>query len=476
MIEASEGIEGLEGAENGSAEAWFNGFPGGVLVVGRNGLVLSTNGPGRPIADLLHRDAPEALRECINAALEGHSRQTPYFSVPDPEGLAPPRLYDLATLPWFGGAAALLLARPHEDPVSQAPGSVLAADTAQGTESYSETNDAQGDGPDTVWRRQRLLTFLFEVLDQDADSASLPYAGLRAITQVLPAAGGAILHEGRNERALACLASCGRSLPKASRQWILDRLGEAGLMLEADFPGEDGKGFNHVIALRLTDGAGDDADFDDILCLWRPAALGTWEEADKKILFSLVGPLSHFLERFRDVSEDEERDNDALTGFLREQAFNEALRLRYYGNQAQDRGSALLRLRLQIPQAIAADWDRDQKDAVIIAVANLLDRSTRSSDLLGRVGPDEFTCHLADIDDQHVEAKARQIIAQLRGHELLADLVPRGFNVELGIALCDPERLETLEDLQQRTRKAIFLASRDEAAGYAIISETALAG
>lgn len=452
--------------DHGGAEGWFESFPGAVLVVGHNGLVLSTNAHGQPIANLLHQDAPPALRQSINAALDGQARQIPLLSIPDPEGLNAPRLYDAATLPWFGGAAALLLARPHGKTAAEIDGS----------HGFSEKEAGDTPKVDSLWRRRRLLTFLFEILEQDADCESLPYAALRATTQVLPAAGGAILHQGLGDHPLACLASCGRSLPKASRQWILDRLGEEGIMLEADFPEENGTGCNHVVALRLSDGAKEPPAFDDILCLWRPAALGTWEESDKKLLFSLVGPLSGFLERYRDFADGEDRENDGLTGFLRESAFNEALRVRYYRNQGQDRGSALFRLRLQIPKTLATELDRDQKEAVIIAVSNILDQATRASDLLGRVGPEEFTCHLADIDEGHVEIKAEQIVAQLRGHEILAELVTQGFNVELGIAICDPERLETLEDLLQRTRKAIFLASRDEGAGYVIIAETALAG
>ena len=106
----------------------FERFPGAVMLVGQNDIVLVANPIAEPIAALLQDSGGEELRAAIEAALSGHTAQV------NPLVLAPPvsaeggaegdaergaegrakgvgQAFDMAILPWCDGAAALLLGR-----------------------------------------------------------------------------------------------------------------------------------------------------------------------------------------------------------------------------------------------------------------------------------------------------------------------------------------------------------------------------
>jgi len=90
----------------------FEDFPGPVLVVARNGVVLSANPQAEPVAKLLQGGMTVELRDALNAALAGKVAQvTPLLlgrtSATEDAGQA----LDLVVLPWAEGAAALLLGR-----------------------------------------------------------------------------------------------------------------------------------------------------------------------------------------------------------------------------------------------------------------------------------------------------------------------------------------------------------------------------
>jgi diguanylate cyclase (GGDEF)-like protein/PAS domain S-box-containing protein len=90
----------------------FEDFPGPVLVVARNGVVLSANPRAEPLSRLLQGGMTVELRDALNAALAGKVAQvTPLLlgrtSATEDAGQA----LDLVVLPWAEGAAALLLGR-----------------------------------------------------------------------------------------------------------------------------------------------------------------------------------------------------------------------------------------------------------------------------------------------------------------------------------------------------------------------------
>ncbi|MGF1609956.1 MAG: diguanylate cyclase [Kiloniellales bacterium] len=90
----------------------FESFPGAVLVVGRNGVVLDANRLAEPIVRLLQSGHCPELRDAVDVALGGKAGQiNPLLIAERPSGGATQQAFDLIALPWAGAPAALLLGR-----------------------------------------------------------------------------------------------------------------------------------------------------------------------------------------------------------------------------------------------------------------------------------------------------------------------------------------------------------------------------
>ena len=95
-----------------SAGGSFERFPGAVLLVGQNNMVLGANATGEPIAALLKGDGCTELRDAIAAALAGRAAQVnPLLLPPGDDAKTVGLAFDVAVLPWCDGTAALLLGR-----------------------------------------------------------------------------------------------------------------------------------------------------------------------------------------------------------------------------------------------------------------------------------------------------------------------------------------------------------------------------
>jgi PAS domain-containing protein len=90
----------------------FEQFPGGVLLVGRDGRVLSANPGGQPLADLLSNGSTPELQQAIAAALDGKAAQINPLLLDGAEAADEAgQAYDLVALPWITGNDVLLIAR-----------------------------------------------------------------------------------------------------------------------------------------------------------------------------------------------------------------------------------------------------------------------------------------------------------------------------------------------------------------------------
>lgn len=90
----------------------FERFPGAVLLVGQNNMVIGANPTAEPIAALLTRGGCAELRDAIGAALAGRAAQVnPLLLPPGDDAKTVGLAFDVAVLPWCDGTAALLLGR-----------------------------------------------------------------------------------------------------------------------------------------------------------------------------------------------------------------------------------------------------------------------------------------------------------------------------------------------------------------------------
>ncbi|MEE8501724.1 MAG: PAS domain-containing protein [Kiloniellales bacterium] len=90
----------------------FEQFPGGVLLVGRDGRVLSANPGGQSLAELLLNGPAPELEQAIAAALDGKAAQINPLLLDGAQAAEEAgQAYDLVALPWITGNEVLIIAR-----------------------------------------------------------------------------------------------------------------------------------------------------------------------------------------------------------------------------------------------------------------------------------------------------------------------------------------------------------------------------
>jgi hypothetical protein len=96
----------------------FERYPGPVLLVGHNAMVLANNEAGEPIGALLRSTGHNELREAVRSALGGVTAQVNPLVLEDLDAQGRSRSYDLIALPWAQGAAVLLLGARRADRIA----------------------------------------------------------------------------------------------------------------------------------------------------------------------------------------------------------------------------------------------------------------------------------------------------------------------------------------------------------------------
>jgi diguanylate cyclase len=148
---------------------------------------------------------------------------------------------------------------------------------------------------------------------------------------------------------------------------------------------------------------------------------------------------------------------DHLTGLGSQQALAEQGPMLLIDDEAACRHTALLMLDIDEFKAVNDTLGHAGGDAVLAAVAERLRECLRDTDLVCRVGGDEFAVlatGLADADD--ATAVARKILAAL-APEIAFDDVRLHVDVSVGIALRGVDG-DTLEDLRRAADRAMYAA------------------
>lgn len=151
-------------------------------------------------------------------------------------------------------------------------------------------------------------------------------------------------------------------------------------------------------------------------------------------------------------------DHDALTGLLNRRRFQEELEqhiayARRYGHEG-----ALLFLDLDQFKYVNDSFGHQQGDQFLMEVANRLNRSLRHSDLLGRLGGDEFGVLLPQAGADEARQAAASVLAGLAKDEL--EVFPGQtvrVSASIGIALF-PSHAATAGELLAKADSAMYTA------------------
>ncbi|HVI06169.1 MAG TPA: GGDEF domain-containing protein [Sphingomicrobium sp.] len=93
-------------------------------------------------------------------------------------------------------------------------------------------------------------------------------------------------------------------------------------------------------------------------------------------------------------------------------------------------------------------------DEALIQVANLLAKGVRHSDIVARIGGDEFGILLESSDEDDAQETALRLIDQISACEVLHDGEPLPLSVAIGVGMIDA--LDTPDTVMERADEAMY--------------------
>jgi diguanylate cyclase (GGDEF)-like protein len=160
-------------------------------------------------------------------------------------------------------------------------------------------------------------------------------------------------------------------------------------------------------------------------------------------------------ERMRELQR--QANQDSLTGLKNRRRFEEDLRVEMARSHREGRGGALLMLDLDNFKRVNDTLGHPIGDQVIEEIAGVLRKRTRETDVLARVGGDEFAIVLPHCGPEEAHSVSKAIATAIREHVPAEDGVPP-ITASIGIAMFGPGARANFESVQADADAAMYTA------------------
>ncbi len=178
--------------------------------------------------------------------------------------------------------------------------------------------------------------------------------------------------------------------------------------------------------------------------------------AEIELINASLGILSDSLQRGLEYEELFERaSNDSLTGLSNRRVFDERIKGMMESARRYKRPMTMISMDLDRFKNINDNLGHQAGDAVLKSVARVLKQAVRSTDLLVRMGGDEFLLILDDTDQKNARILAERLCIAVDQLEVWADT-----NTKLGISigLSQLQEGESLGEWLERTDDILYHA------------------
>lgn len=158
---------------------------------------------------------------------------------------------------------------------------------------------------------------------------------------------------------------------------------------------------------------------------------------------------------------EELADHDGLAkNFLNNQGFAKALERALKLNQRIKIPASLLALDIDHLKKFNDSMGHIAGDKLIKLYASVIEKETRTSDLKGRVGGDEFTVFLANTNVDGAKVVAERIRAQII-KKVAALFHNLSWQQTISIGIAEAKRDDTAQTLRQRADQALYQAKEE---------------
>jgi diguanylate cyclase (GGDEF)-like protein/PAS domain S-box-containing protein len=203
----------------------------------------------------------------------------------------------------------------------------------------------------------------------------------------------------------------------------------------------------------------------------RPDGSAVWGIANLTFLRDEDGRALAWLGQFQDITERkglEERlrrlaDEDPLTGLPNRRGLEGSIRLALDMSERHELAGALLMVDLDGFKEVNDTFGHAVGDAALAAVAQALRRRLRATDLLARVGGDEFAVLLRATSGGPARTLADALQEEVRATRLQEGLPEVALDASIGVADFGEPPLPTVRELLDSADAAMYAAKRARA-------------
>jgi diguanylate cyclase (GGDEF)-like protein/PAS domain S-box-containing protein len=150
-------------------------------------------------------------------------------------------------------------------------------------------------------------------------------------------------------------------------------------------------------------------------------------------------------------------DHDQLTGLFNRRRFEEELKREFARSGRYQFSGAVISIDLDNFKAVNDAAGHAAGDAVLLAVARAMTERFRRTDVLARIGGDEFAVLLANVDESAARAAAEDLLGTLRACRPVFGGKALKVHASIGVAMFDPDDA-TADEMQIFADLAMYAA------------------
>lgn len=203
-----------------------------------------------------------------------------------------------------------------------------------------------------------------------------------------------------------------------------------------------------------------------------------WTHASGSLLRDAAGEPLHFICQIQDITERKRAEAaiqtlslvDELTGLYNRRGFMTFAQQHLNSVHRSDKGLVVVYADLDGLKQINDGHGHKEGDRALIKAAELFKETFRSSDVLGRLGGDEFTVLAAVEPEGGVEGLIGRLKRKFHDFNMLKT-TPYNLSISIGVAVLEHEDNQSIEDLLAHADKAMYENKRKKKLNHQIDSE-----